>query len=321
MAPAAVSAAPPVRLADSQTGILCDLATEAGAAAVFVQRSGGETFANLMMWAPDAGPDDLPSIETVGVTGSFVDARIEIRFELAFIPTDDEPELRPAGSARVSATLTPYGELQDIGSRVIRDGNRRIDLEQTMQLLAVEGAVEIELLDGTRASADLESCGASAVSQSVFATAPNAYLTATDQLFVSCEWMTDAGAVEVLAIADEFTFLTQVVIVAGDSVALGFSSPTLTESAFSATYELFDPASGVTVGSASAHAELTATRERLTEVDWVDPYRFSVIGQRLSVDGTLTVEVHGTPTQLAMDDTACEAGDVRVQVMEKMPNR
>ena len=75
------------------------------------------------------------------------------------------------------------------------------------------------------------------------------------------------------------------------------------------------------VGRAAADADLAPTGHRITDVDWFGPYRFSVIGERLAVDGTLTITMDGTTTELAMDDESCEAGDVRVQVMEKIPRR
>ncbi|HYI67599.1 MAG TPA: hypothetical protein VEW95_11805, partial [Candidatus Limnocylindrales bacterium] len=59
--------------------------------------------------------------------------------------------------------------------------------------------------------------------------------------------------------------------------------------------------------------------ERITDHDWLDPYRFNVVGEKLAAAGTLVVTVDGASIELPMDDTSCEAGDVRVQVMEKIP--
>ena len=153
---------------------------------------------------------------------------------------------------------------------------------------------------------------------SVFVTNPNAYVVGTEQLFVSCSWITDRGSVDLLAIVDDIDVLTQVVIVEGDRVAFSFAEPALTEESFDATYELVDPMLGETVGTAVADADLAPTRDRITDVERVDPHRLSVIGRRLAVDGTLSITLGGTTTQLAMDDESCEAGDVRVQVMEKI---
>lgn len=317
IAPPAASAAAPYRASETQTGILCELATAAGDVMLQWQSYDGAMFAGITMWAPDAGPDDAPVIASYDGSATFDGVTIEATFELGTIPSDEsEPER--VGSARMTATITEAGPEEPFDSRLIRDGNRRITLEQTTQMLTVSGVLAIDLLDGTSLTASLETCGAGTFSQSMFATNPNAYLTATAQLYVSCSWITDRGSVGLLAIVDDVEVLTQVVLQEGDRVLLGFAEPMLTEDAFEATYELLDLGTWTTVGTAVADADLAGSGERITDVDWVDPYRFSVIGERLTVDGALTLAVEGAIVELAMDDAACEAGDVRVQVMEKM---
>lgn len=320
LSPAAVSAAAPNRASQTQTGILCEFSTVAGDVVLQWQSYDGEMFASLLMWAPNAGPEDAPTIGTYGGTVTYDGMTVEATLELGTIPSDEsEPER--AGSARLTATIAEAGPEEPVDSRVIRDGNRRITLKQTTQLLTVSGELTIHLLDGTSVVQRLDGCGAGTFSQSVFATNPNAYLTATEQLYVSCSWNTDRGSVGLLAIVDDVDNLTQVVVQQGDRVVLGFAEPTLTEDTFAATYELLDVSTWTTVGSATADADLTGSGDRITDVDWVDPYRFSVIGQRLTVDGTLTIALDGSSLELPMDDEACDAGDVRVQVMQKMPRR
>ena len=319
MMPAAAAAAPPVRHTSEQTGVLCEFETELGDVLVMIQDFDGEVFANLLMWAPDAGPDDAPVIATFGGSASLTPLSVEATLDLATIPTDETSEPEPVGTARLFGSLTEVGDPEDLGSRVIRDGNRRIDFEVTQQLLSVSGTLTIDMLDGASVTRSLETCGAGIVVQSTFATNPNAYITGTEQLFVSCEWVTDRGIVDLLAIVDDIDVLTELVIVEGDRIAIGFAEPMLTDESFGATYELFDPKAGATVGTAVADADLTASGQRVTDVDWFDPYRFSVIGERLFVDGTLTITIDGAAVELTMDDASCEAGDVRVQVMEKMP--
>jgi hypothetical protein len=319
MMPATAVAAAPFRHTSQQSGVLCEYATELGDVLVMIQEFDGELFANLLMWAPDAGPDDSPIIASFGGTASLTASAVEATFELGLIPTDETAEPTPIGTAHLTGSLSEVGDPEDLGSRVIRDGNRRIDFEVTQQLWSVSGTLTIEMLDGGTVTRSLETCGAGIVVQSTFATNPNAYVTGTEQLYVSCEWVTDRGMVDLLAIVDDIDVLTELVIVEGDRVAVGFAEPMLTEESFGATYELFDPKLGGTAGSAVADADLTPSGERITDVDWFDPYRFSVIGERLFVDGTLTITLDGATVELAMDDTNCEAGDVRVQVMEKMP--
>jgi hypothetical protein len=318
MMPATAVAAAPVRHTSEQFGLLCEFATELGDVLVMVQDFDGEVFADVVMWAPDAGSDDAPVIATFGGSVSLTPSSVEATFELAVIPTDETSEPTPVGTARLIGSLSEVGDPEDIGSRVIRDGNRRIDFEVTSQLWSVSGTLTIDMLDGASVTRSLETCGAGIVMQSTFATNPNAYITGTEQLFVSCEWVTDRGMVDLLAIVDDIDVLTELVVVEGDRVAVGFAEPMLTDESFGATYELFDPRVGGTVGTAVADADLTASGERITDVDWFDPYRFSVIGERLFVDGTLTITLDGAAVELALDDATCEAGDVRVQVMEQM---
>lgn len=320
MAPAPVSAAAPYRASQTQTGILCEFSTAAGDVVLQWQSYDGEMFAGITMWAPDAGPDDAPVIASYDGTASFDGTTIEATFELGTIPSDESQPER-VGSARMTATLTAAGPEEPFDSRLIRDGNRRITLEQTSQLLTVSGRAAISLLSGTSVSLNLETCGGGTFSQSMFATNPNAYLTATEQLYVKCTWNTELGAVGLLAIVDDVERLTQVVVQQGDRFVLGIAEPMLSEDAFRAPYELFDFGTGETVGSAVADADLAGSGERITDVDWFDPYRFSVIGERLTVVGTLTLDLEGSTLPLTMDDASCEAGDVRVQVMEKMPRR
>ena len=132
--------------------------------------------------------------------------------------------------------------------------------------------------------------------------------------------MTAGGTVDLVAIVSDFEFGTQIVIADADRVAFGFADPALTDESFGATYSLVDPASE-TSARPVADAELTGTGERFTDVDWFDTNRLSVIGERLAVDGTLTITIDGAITQLPMDDASCEAGDVLVQQMEKIARR
>lgn len=319
--PVAVGAAPPARASSEQSGVLCEFETELGDVLVMIQDFDGSTVANVLMWAPGAGPDDAPVIAAFDGFASLTPTSVEATLQLGTIPTDEAPAPELVGTATLTGMLTEVGDPQDIGSRVIRDGNRRIDLEVTSQLWSVSGTLTIDLLRIGSVRLSLEACGAGIVVQTLFATNPNAYITATDQLFVSCSWMTDRGTVDLLAIVDTIDVLTQVVIVEGGRVALSFAQPNLTEESFAATYELVDPMLGEPVGTAVADADLAATGDRITDVDWFDPYRFSVIGERLGVDGTLSITMDGTTTRLAMDDESCEAGDVRVQVMEKISRR
>jgi hypothetical protein len=178
----------------------------------------------------------------------------------------------------------------------------------------------LHLFNGIDDEVDLRPCGASTFSSTFFSTNPNAYLTGGDQLFISCDWITKAGAISLLAINDEFGAFSELVIGRGDGVLVGLTVPILSAATYQASYELFDPAgSGETVGLATAEATLAPSGERVTDHEWLDPYRFSVVGDGLVADGTLTLTTDGSSEVFAMDDTSCSGGEVRIQVMEKIP--
>lgn len=316
--PVTVTAAAPIRHTTQQSGVLCDFATGLGDVLVQVQDFDGSTFAGILMWAPGSGPDDDPVVASLSSTVTLTDSFVEAAFELGPLPTEETPEPEPIGTAYLVGTLRDNGEPTDLGSRVIRDGNRRYDLEITSQLWTVEGTLTIDTRDGTTRQG-LDACGAGIVTQSTFATNPNAHLSATDQLYIRCSWTTAQGAVGLLSIVDDYDFLTQVTVVDGDRFAIGFDSPAFSEDAFAASVSFEDPLAGVVIGSAQADAGLMPSGDRITDTYWEAPYRFSVIGERLAVDGTMTITFDGVTSELAMDDASCEAGDVMVQVMERMP--
>ena len=316
--PATATAAAPLRHTTQQSGVLCDFATDLGDVLVQVQDFDGATFAGLLMWAPGAGPDDDPVIASISSTVTLTDSFVEASFELGPLPTEETPEPAPTGTAYLIGTLRENGEPTDLGSRIIRDGNRRYDLEITSQLWSVEGTLTVDTRDGS-AREGLDACGAGIVTQTTFATNPNAYLSATDQLYLRCSWITAQGAVSLLSIVDDYNFLTQVTVVDGDRFAIGFDSPVFSEDAFTTSVSFEDPLAGVVIGSAEAEAALAPSGDRITDTYWEDPYRFSVIGERLAVDGTMRITLDGVTAELEMDDALCEAGNVKVQVMERMP--
>lgn len=314
--PATVAAAQPLRLSESETRVLCELSSDAGFVSLYVSAVDSGTDASVVIWGPGADPfSDPPTIMTASSAASFDGSSLFGNLELVLF---DDPE-RAAGMARISAELQPDGEQYDIGSRDLRDGNRLYRMEHLMQTLVVSGSLTLHLFDGTYEEVDLEGCPAGTLSSSYFSTNPNAYLTNTDQVFVSCQWASELGVIDILAIADRFTHFTAITIIGADRMLVGPAVPVLNEGAFEATYELFDPADGTAVGSAVVEARLSPTGERITDHDWLDPYRFNVVGEKLAAAGTLVVTVGGESIELPMDDTSCEAGDVRVQVMEKIP--
>ena len=319
MLPATATAAAPLRASSEQSGVFCEYETELGDVLVWIQDFDGALFGTVLMWAPDAGPDDSPIIASFDGTASMTPQSVEASLRLAMIP-EDETEPKEIGRAYLSGTLTDIGKPEQLVSETSRDGNRRIDFEIISQARSVSGTLTIDMVDGASVRLSLDTCDAGSLVQTRFVTNPNAYMLSTHTLYVSCSWMIDGETVNLLAIVSDFDFATQIVIADAERVAFGFADPALTDESFAATYALVDPAVG-DVGTAVAEAALTGTGERVTDVDWFDTTRLSVIGERLAVDGTLTITIEGTTTQLAMDDASCEAGDVLVQQMEKIARR
>jgi hypothetical protein len=320
MMPATATAAAPLRASSEQSGIFCEYETELGDVLVWVQDFDGALFATVLMWAPEAGPDDNPIIASFAGTASMTSESVEANLDLGLIPGDETTEPKKVGTAYLTGTLTDNGKPEEFVSETSRDGNRRIDFQITSQARSVSGTLTIDMVDGSSVRRSLETCDAGSVVQTRFVTNPNAYILSTHALYVSCSWMTLGGMVNLVAIVSDFEFGTQIVIADADRVAFGFADPALTDESFGATYSLVDPAVG-DVGTAVADADLTGTGERFTDVDWFDTNRLSVIGERLAVDGTLTITIDGAITQLPMDDASCEAGDVLVQQMEKIARR
>jgi hypothetical protein len=312
--PATATAAAPTKVTNVQTGIRCEMPSALGHVGVFVEVFEGGTFGSLDLWAPDADPlGELPVIITAGSIGGFDGTTLTSDFDLV---TADEAAT-PVGTARLVATLTPAGPLQDFGSRTVRDGNTFFRQGSTLQLFTVTGSVAISLLDGRQATVALENCGASTFTSTFFGTNPDAWVYGEKQVYVACDWLTDLGQVSLTAISEEPQTLSEVVVVMTDTALVGLTTPDLSPTSYLATHELFDLAQGTYVGAATATATLTATGQRITENTLQPPHRMVITGERLAVDGTLSVEVNGKTTVLPMDDTACRAGDVRYVVQEK----
>ena len=320
ISPTMVGAAAPIRDSVSTTGLRCDaLSTDAGLASVYVEGS----FASLSL-VTSGDPEAMPDIMTDTSWADFDGTRLSATFSLVYVEESENPEeppvFTPAGSARLEAILTPDGELLDLSSDPERIGNSWERQGLFSQVLAVDGTLSISLLDGTSATAELTDCGAGTLIQTLFVTNPNAFVMGGDQRFIECGWTTHAGSVELRALSDDFgTNFSELFIFDGESVYVGLTSPDFVATAYGATYDLFDPnTKGEIVGSATATAALAPSGERVNDQEWVDNTRFSLVGDVLTVDGTLSITVDGATTYLPMDDAACDATDLRVKVIEKI---
>jgi hypothetical protein len=320
LSPTAVAAAAPIRDSQSTTIVRCDaLPTDAGLASVYAE--GG--FASLIL-TTSGNPEDMPDVMTDTSSASFDGSRFIATFNLVFVEESENPEeppiYTPAGSASLDAILTPDGELQDFSWDPERFGNSWERQGLYSQNLLVDGTLSIELLDGTTATTALTDCGAGTLIQTVFVTNPDAFVLGGNQRFAECRWTTETGSVELRALFDDFgTDFSELIIFDGATVLVGLTSPDFEATSYDATYDVFDPMlKGEIVGSAVADATLAPSGERVNDQEWVGNTRYSLIGDVLTIDGSLSIMVGGTTTTLSMDDAACDVTDVQVRLIEKI---
>ena len=318
ISPTTVAAAAPIRDSLSMTGIRCDsLVTDAGLVGIYTE--GAEAYLSLTTSGdPEAPPDIMSELGMASFDGSRLSADFDLVFADESENPDEPPTYTPAGGARLEAVLTPYGDLEDFSSDPQRIGNTWERRGFFSQLLSAEGTLHIDLLDGTNVTAELTGCGAGTVIQTVFVTNPNAFVVGGNQRLMECRWTIGDASVHLVAQTDDFgTNLTALTIVDGDRLLLGLTTPDFGATSFGATFDLVDfGTKGEIVGSATADADLTRSGERINDQEWVDNMRFSLVGDVLTVDGTLSITVDGTTTSLSMDDAACDATDLRVRVIE-----
>jgi hypothetical protein len=220
----------------------------------------------------------------------------------------------------VEAILTRDGDLEDFSWDPERYGNVWERQGLFSQHLTVEGSLSIDLLSDPATTTMLTGCGAGTLIQALFVTNPNAYVQGRDQRFIECRWATDRGSVELRALSDDFgSDFSELIVLEGDRVLVGLTSPDYGETAYNAAYELFEPATkGEIVGSATAAAALAPSGARINDQEWLDGIRFSLVGDVLTVSGSVSISVDGAATVLSMDDADCDATDLRVRVIEKV---
>jgi hypothetical protein len=325
LSPATVAAAKPIRESLSVTIVRCDevLTTTAGLVRVYAEVFGEGSFVSISL-TTTGDPEADPNVFSDSWTATFDDGRFSANAELVYVEEgpnpEDPPIITPAGSASLEAILTPVGDLDSFPDEPERIGNTWERRGLFNQPLSVEGFLRIELLNGTEATAELIGCSAATSTQTVFATNPNAYIVGGQQRFIECDWTTQGGSVELAAVTDDFAVSrSQLLIVDGDRLLLGLGNGMeYSETAYVDTYTVLDVATRQVVGSATAQAALEPSGERVDDREWVDGIRFSLVGDVMTVSGSLSISVDGTTTALSMDDAACDATDLRVRMIEKI---
>jgi hypothetical protein len=313
--PGVVSAAPPERFSDDRWMLSCDGLDTGDGRTIFLAADVSQvfgSFGSLNIWAPGTIPfEDPPAVVSadaeVGISGSVLTASFEM---WEFDPTAEPPLGAELGTAELSVVLTPLGDPQAFDFQT-KEGNRLIRATGSRQAFSVAG--DLTLHDGT--VVDLSSCFADHVIETFFGTnpaqVPASFVSRLEGIQLNCSWEVDDTFVGLFASADAFGVFSDLFVDTGEGSFSGFSDDVvLTSTEYSAAFELSDDG-GAPAGSAMAGANLTPTGDRIRLVDRFPDGSFKLIGERLSVDGELAIEVDGGAFELVMDDETCMAVDGR----------
>jgi hypothetical protein len=315
---APVSAAPPVRVSDTESVLFCEnLANADGVAFVFaVESAQFGSFADLAFWPAGTSPE-MSEPAWIAMTGSadFGPTSVTATFELVEYepsPTPDEPPFGdPVGTATLNGTLTAVGDPQSYRSQE-KNGNQQFRREGVFQEYSVTGSLE---LPGGIVF-DLGSCTAVTDAYTEFTTMPAAHVSRFDQLTLDCFWEVGETTIGLFAFAEEFGGFTGMFVSGPDTELEGvLAAPeTFTTESFEATYDLFDltdSEAGDPVGSATASATLTEGG-RINERFAGRGFKTMIRGTSYVVDGTLSLDLPSGPLSLPMDEASCTAADVTV---------
>ena len=220
------------------------------------------------------------------------------------------------GEGTLTALLTPAGDPETFGGND-QYGNHHFRSSSSYQAYEVSGSLELP----TGISFDLAGCQAFRMTDEWFNNNPANSVSHSSELQLSCSWSTEDGYVGLIASETALGTKADLWVETADDFLYGSGSVSLSRSAFEATFDLYskydesEPA-----GSASASAVLT-TLDRLSQSEEFGDSRFTVKGVLLGVAGSLTVETASGATSFAMDETSCQAGDVRFSELPDQPER
>jgi len=309
-------AAPSSHFSDTQTQLFCDnLTNDAGTAQLFVAVS--EQFGSgggLAFWASPADPETDPPTWISGssvvlLEGATLSATFDVFEFQEPVNPDDPPFGDPVGEATLEATLTPVGDPQPYSFEE-KSGNHHFRITGTFQELAVDGTLNLP----EDISFDLGSCLAGVDSFSAFSNSPASSVQQFSEVQVFCMWETADGFVNLFAANGDFGSFADLFVSDASGEYFGFGDANLTDTAFSATWDLFPAEEGGEldpVGDASASADLTRTGERINDTIRFGNVKIHVTGEVLAVDGALELTTPGGSQSLAMDAEHCSGADVR----------
>ena len=303
--PASAHAGSLTRESDTRVNLSCEDVT-AGNAHLFLFAETSDTFGSftdLEIWSgnlsgePDL-VDDTSSIVLTSTGGSGSVALVELNGD-------------PAGTATLSATFAPSGPAEPY-EFTEENGNHTFHIEGVFQPLSVTGTLTVNRAHGPDPTFALSSCSAGSDTFTLTNTNPTSFVSHDQQINLNCSWQLDDGFVELFAVSDRFGTFSELSIVDRRNDFSGFAEPVLSPTSFVADYEVIDNESGDPAGTASGTATLTQTDERISIRDQSGNFKFRASGWVLAVDGSLTIDAGRVSTTLPMDDSSCEASDVRV---------
>jgi hypothetical protein len=304
--PASVQAGSLVRESDTRVQLFCE-DVSAGNAQLFLFSETSDTFGSftdLAIWTGSTAgdPDAVADTSTVVLTPTGGSGSV------ALVELDGEP----AGTATLSATFAPSGPAEPY-EFTDDNGNHTFHVEGVFQPLSVTGTLAVNMAHGPDPTFALGSCSAGVDTFTQTETNPTSFVSHDQQVNLNCSWQLDNGFVELFAVSDRFGTFSDLFIVDRRNGFSAFSEPVLSATSFSADYEVFEDETGDPAGTASASATLTQTGERITIRDRSGNFKFNASGYALAVDGTLSIDVGRVSETLPMDDSSCEASDLRVQ--------
>jgi hypothetical protein len=303
--PTSAQAGSLTRESDTRVNLFCEDAT-AGNAHLFLFAETSDTFGSftdLAIWSGSlSGEPDL-----FGDTSSIVLTPTGGSGSVALV----EPDGDPAGTATLAVTFAPSGPPEPY-EFTEENGNHTFHIEGVFQPLSVTGTLMVNQAHGPDPTFALGSCSAGIDTFTLTNTNPTSFVSHDQQINLNCSWQLDDGFVELFAVSDRFGTFSDLFIVDRRNDYSGFAEPVLSATSFVADYDVVEGESGDQAGTASAAATLTRTDERISIRDRSGNFKFNASGWVLAVDGSLTIDAGRVSTTLPMDDSSCEASDVRV---------
>ena len=107
--PATVIAAAPDRHSGYQAGVMCELTTQLGDVLLQIQDYNGFVEGGMLLWGPDAGPDDAPILASLPGVVALSGSVFEASFDLAPSPPTRIPIRNRLARRRSTAPSPNWG--------------------------------------------------------------------------------------------------------------------------------------------------------------------------------------------------------------------